>query len=231
MINPNLLPCTKCKKGQLQLVEKSRVSYSSVFELRCDNCYNVKLNLKKKINYEEKKVAGLEINTKSDQEKKNKLKQKIYSKKKTLTKLEHHLRSHETVPKSNKEGDCTELNTRALLSSFFIGSGGQDIGSVANFFGFPGGKSWERFFSRKSKKVQKLIIGIVDQILNDSLANEVIAKIRVLLKGKATEEEIDENINFFKCGEYIKMHADLRLIGIAITYNMRWQKRATPYRK
>ena len=227
MINPNLLPCTKCKKGQLQLVEKSHVSYSSVFELRCDNCYNEKLNLQKKINYEEKKVAGLKINTKSDQDKKNKLKQKIYSKKRTLTKLEHHLRFHETVPKSNKEGDCTELNTRALLSSFFIGSGGQDIGSVANFFGFPGGKSWERFFSRKSKKVQELIINIVDEILNDSLANEIIAKIRVLLKGKATEEEIDENINFFKSGEYDKMHQDLRSIGIAITYDMGWQKRAT----
>ena len=33
VINPNLLPCTKCKKGQLKLVEKSRVSYSSMFEL------------------------------------------------------------------------------------------------------------------------------------------------------------------------------------------------------
>ena len=36
IIDPNLLRCTKYKQGQLQLVEKSRVSYSSIFELRCN---------------------------------------------------------------------------------------------------------------------------------------------------------------------------------------------------
>ena len=61
LINPNLLPCSKCKQGQLKLVEKSRISYSSVFQLRCDVCHGEKEKLQKKIIYKEKKIAGLEI--------------------------------------------------------------------------------------------------------------------------------------------------------------------------
>ena len=40
-------------------------------------------------------------------------------------------------------------------------------------------------------------------------------------------EAIDENIKLFKSGKYEKMHKDLYKIGISITYDMGWQKRAT----
>ena len=40
-----------------------------------------------------------------------------------------------------------EVNICAALSSFFIGTGGKDIGAVASFLGIPGGHNWERQFS------------------------------------------------------------------------------------
>ena len=36
-----------------------------------------------------------------------------------------------------------QINTRAALLLFYNGAGGQDVGSMANFFGFPGGRNWE----------------------------------------------------------------------------------------
>ena len=47
------------------------------------------------------------------------------------------------------------------------------------------------------------------------------------MKKKVTIEIIEENIKYFKCGEYNKMHKELQTIGISISYDMGWQKRAT----
>ena len=48
-----------------------------------------------------------------------------------------------------------------------------------------------------------------------------------MMKGKVSREEISENVVLFKKGGYTQMHVDLQKIGISITYNMGWQKRAT----
>lgn len=66
------------------------------------------------------------------------------------------------------------INTRAALSSFYIGTGGQDVASVANFLGVPGGRNWEREFTRKSPRLAKAIIDTVNGIVEASLLDEIV---------------------------------------------------------
>ena len=47
------------------------------------------------------------------------------------------------------------------------------------------------------------------------------------MKNKLSEYDINKNVDFFRAREYTKMHKDLRRIGISISYDMGWQKRAT----
>ena len=94
---------------------------------------------------------------------------------------------------------------------------------MANFFGFPGGKNYERQFTRKSKEHSKTLVNLVDKLIFESLEEEVVLTIRKMTKNKVTIEIIEENIEYFKCGEYNKIHKDLQTIGISISYDMGWQ--------
>lgn len=121
----------------------------------------------------------------------------------------------------------TQISTRADLLLFYNGSGGFEVGSAASFFGVTGGRSWERKFHRKSRKNSKVILELVDQIMKELLEAEIQLRIEEIMKEKASAEVTNENISWFKKGEYEKMHEDLQHIGISITYDMGWQKRAT----
>ena len=56
---------------------------------------------------------------------------------------------------------------------------------------------------------------------------EVSLQIRKMMKGIISENKIEKNVQYFKKGEYVKMHKNLHHIGISISYDMGWQKRAT----
>ena len=51
-----------------------------------------------------------------------------------------------------------DLNSRDILTSFCLGTGGFDIGSFASFFGLPGGRSLERSFHRHNSKIHDVAI-------------------------------------------------------------------------
>ena len=114
----------------------------------------------------------------------------------------------------------SQINTRAALLSFYNGTGGQDVGSMAIFFGFPGGRNWERQFHRTTKNTSVKILEVVDKIIHDSLEDEVILVMKAMLSDKNMTEAIDENIKLFKSGEYEQIYKDLQKIEISITYDM-----------
>ena len=129
--------------------------------------------------------------------------------------------------KSDHDEDVAQINTKALLASYYIGCGGYDIGSVCNCLGIPGGLNWERRFTRKSPIAAKAINDLVDKIVYESLINEVTLSIREITKDIMSDEDINTNINFFKSKQYTKMDVNLQHIGISVSYDMGWQKRAT----
>ena len=61
-----------------------------------------------------------------------------------------------------------EINVRAMMTAYYTGSGGEDIANCGSFFGIPGGKSWERAFTRHSPKMCKLILSVVDEVMDHS---------------------------------------------------------------
>ena len=66
-----------------------------------------------------------------------------------------------------------------------------NVGSIACFFGIPGGRGWERTFHRHSGRIHEVIMGGTDSILNKAFEDEVIATIKEKIKDNCCNDEID----------------------------------------
>ena len=82
------------------------------------------------------------------------------------------------------------VNVRAILSLFYIGTGGMDIGLVNSCQGIAGGKSWERSFYNHSPEICKSIMDVVNVTLDANLNEEIDLTIQEKLEGKYSESEI-----------------------------------------
>ena len=99
--------------------------------------------------------------------------------------------AHERLRTSTKnKGKIMEfgVNARAMMSSFYGGNGGVDIVNIGSFFGVPGGKSWERDFSRHSSSMCKLITLVISEVMDTSLKDEIIVTIADKLEGMTKDE-------------------------------------------
>ena len=79
-----------------------------------------------------------------------------------------------------------EINVRAIVASFYIGTGGMDIGLVGSCLGLKGGKSWKQTFTGHSSKICK----VVDKTIDANLKEEIDLTIKDKLKGKKSKSEI-----------------------------------------
>ena len=82
------------------------------------------------------------------------------------------------------------VNLRAIISSFYVGTGGLDIGLMHSAQGIAGGENWEKPFTKFSPIVCKAIINIVDKIIEENLKEEIELTIADKVKGKYTASEI-----------------------------------------
>ena len=120
-VNANLDKCSICKTKGLRLVEVSRISLASTFELECRTCNNKKEKLRQHIYYLQKKyesdeTRNLYINIANEKAKLEKLKARMDAK-----------RVHPIPNKKFKKGTGNqsyyledELNIRAMMSAFYI---------------------------------------------------------------------------------------------------------------
>ena len=76
------------------------------------------------------------------------------------------------------------INVRAIISSFYIGTGGLDIGLGHSCIGVKGGKNWEKAFARHSPTVCKAILKVVDEIIAEALKEEIDLTIKEKLEKK-----------------------------------------------
>ena len=91
-----------------------------------------------------------------------------------------------------------QLNICAALLSFYLGTGGYDVGAVTCFLGIPGGHGWERTFHQHSAKIHTTIMSVTDCIIVTAFEDEVIATIKEMLKNKYTSKEILEFVTKYK---------------------------------
>jgi len=95
----------------------------------------------------------------------------------------------------SKKGHTLEYdpNIRAILTSFYLGTGGVDVGGFTSFVGLPSGRSWEKFFHRHSSKIKDVVIYVTATVIQEAVVGEIKATIQGKLNEK-TEAEIEKVI-------------------------------------
>ena len=86
------------------------------------------------------------------------------------------------------------VNIRAVISLFYASTGGLDIGLINSAQGIAGGENWEKTFTQHSKPVCKAIIKVMEEVIAETLKEEVALTIKGKLVGKYTLSEINEFI-------------------------------------
>ena len=65
------------------------------------------------------------------------------------------------------------VNTRAIIASFYVGTGDLDIVLVNSALGIECGDNWERTLSKYSLTVCKGILKVVDDVIGEALKEEI----------------------------------------------------------
>lgn len=71
-----------------------------------------------------------------------------------------------------------KINIRAIIASFYCGTGAADIVRSNVIMGVPSYKSWERLYSNHSLKLCELINSVANGVIDTSLRGEIEATIR-----------------------------------------------------
>ena len=236
-VDMHLQPCTKCKSKGQRLCQTNATGFAITLEIVCDNCVSVANNLRHQMRYIESKMKNMKIESSNDQKEQNKLKRQIKNKRSQLTDDSHIKRisptknskfvNNKKVRVGRKDAMQYDLNIRAMLAAYYGGTGGFNVGLFANFFGFTGGRSWERTWHRQSEKVHTLMLDLINLIITEALSKEIEATIKCKLEGKYTNDETEQAINHYLDGNYSQLPDELLTIGIAVSFDMGWQKRST----
>ena len=113
------------------------------------------------------------------------------------------------------------VNVRSILSSFYIGTGGMDIGLINSCLGVAGGKSWEKNFTRSSPAVCKALMKVVDSTIADNLNEEIDLTIRAKLEDKKSKSEIVSLTQRYHDGIQAGNN-EVNNVRITINFDMGW---------
>ena len=58
-----------------------------------------------------------------------------------------------------------DLNSRAILTLFYVGTGSFDVGGFASFFALPGDRSWEISFHRHSSRINDIVVSVAATVM------------------------------------------------------------------
>ena len=225
LVNENLRDCPvkTCKGSQLKLELDRRIGFASCWTLTCSSCDKIDSSTVNKINYLKRKRETV------DREERRKVIKEVSRLKK---KREHKQQSDNRFAnsplvknrtKKHKQRQVMDytVNVRAILASFYIGTGGMDIGLVNSCQGIAGGKSWEKTFYRHSPRICKAIMKVVETTLAANLREEIDLTIAAKLEGKYNESEIVSLTQKFHAN--IKTGVDeVDNVRISISFDMGW---------
>jgi len=86
---------------------------------------------------------------------------------------------------------------------------------------------FERIFHRESPKANTLVLHLCELIMAEALAKEIEATIGEFLCDEYDSKTINTNVQWFVSGEFDKILPRPLMIGITVSYDMGWKKRAT----
>ena len=243
VVDNHLGPCSTCHLKGMRLEEKGSCSFATNLEIVCGSCDEQSEKNRKEIIYLNKRVSEMNFDVKKGKDKRRVVQlkrnhlQKVQDKKFLPARVSRQIKATRmkkvsarerlrTSPKNKGTIMEFEVNVRAMMSSFYGGTGGADIANIGSFFGVPGGKSWERAFSRHSPSMCKLITSVISGVMDASLKNEIKATISEKLEGM-TKDEINIATKAYFDKDTENIPDAIKKLGIAVSYDMGWQKRAT----
>ena len=113
-----------------------------------------------------------------------------------------------------------------MSSTYYLGTGPIDIGNFLSFLGLPGGHAYCTDYYRNMDDVNKKLMDVCSEIVNEGLGAEIKATIKMKLEGIYTQELIGVYIqNFFTNSGLIPK--EIKELGIIVSYDMGWNGRST----
>ena len=229
-VNDNLRICTLCDESRLELEMDRRVGFAVNWKLSCKSCAAGDVSDRNNLNHLKRQLVKCVDYTETRKVKKKIRRKKLYTKQRKDEKKYRYI----TAPLVNgisNEGRQRKVadysvNIRAILSSFYVGTGGLDIGLINSCQGIGGSENWERTYSRHAKPVCKTIIEVIDEITKESLNEEIALTIKEKLSGKYTVSQIDELITKKLAGITTGID-EVDNVRISISFDMGWQKKGT----
>ena len=177
LVNENLRNCpeTTCKDSQLKLELDHRIGMASCWKLSCSLCDKLDTSTVSRVQYLKRKS---DASTDREERRKmikevSRLKMKRQKQQSNKRKINSPLVKYRTNKHKQREVMDYSVNVRAILASFYIGTGGMDIGLVNSCQGIAGGKSWEKTFYNHSPRICKGIMNVVNATLDANLKEEI----------------------------------------------------------
>ena len=121
------------------------------------------------------------------------------------------------------------VNIRAVLSSFYVGTGGLDIGLIHSAQGIQGSENWEKTFTRHSPTICKAIIKVVDRSIADNLKEEIKLTITEKLREMHYTEREIINLPQRQSLRELPWIDNVDHVHISVSFDMGWQKKGTGY--
>ena len=117
-------------------------------------------------------------------------------------------------------------NVRAIISSFYLGTGGLDIGLGHSCLDIKGGKNWEKTFTCHSLTVRTAILNVVNKVIAEGLREEIDLTIKDKLEEKNySASEIVSLTQKYHKGIKTGIN-EVDNVLISISFDMGWQKKA-----
>ena len=166
MVNKNLGICRECGAKSLELKFKQNVGYAVTLAVVCQACENTMNKLRVAEHRDTKKRSLTKGTTQTGRQEISRLNTKIWRNKKQRTAIQNTIKSNMVLPLSIQNTTlnqytptrCFEnynVNIRAILMAFFLGTGGQDVGRAMSILGVGGGIPFERSYHRHAPAIGK----------------------------------------------------------------------------
>ena len=230
VVNEHLGVCSECDEGQLKLVRSNSVHLAHQLKIHCELCEKNTEALRSQLNRQSNKKKSNDRKTnKSIVNRKHYLKRKLkhskqLSEKNKIDAIQVNTKGFLTGS-SNIKSVNFDLNLRCMLSCYWLGTGSKDLVKLFSMLGFGSMSAFERCFTRNEQMLNEGFIHVGKQIIRRSMHNEIIQTIKNRMK-HSNKDSIQKVIYDFENQQYDKVKHTIGNIGLTVSYDMGWQKRA-----
>ena len=235
-VNSYLAVCNYCN-GKQELQISAACTFATSLIVRCAACEKATHKLQQNIRRLEDKRHGY-ANNRANKRQLETIRGQIRRRKVKLTEIQDEVRQKVVKPlKINATLTCLsngstnsmmgdyEVNLRAILGAFMVGTGSSDIAKVVTTMGIGGGASFQRQFHRMGRFVHDRILRRCRTIISDSLRNEIKLTYDEILGEKMDEDELKELGKELNNGNLPTINSRIPVCPLAVSYDMGWNKR------